>query len=149
MFSQAYQQQQVNDKRFLEKAVDFAHIAAARNPADFKPWRLLGQIEVLLAAQAEDEQKEKYLQAAFDDVQQAIKRYPGSGQLHYNLASIAEQLGRNDAALKHYQTAVDIEDAYRAQFRIMYPERKTVISRLGNTVYTEAKSKISELQKND
>ena len=149
MFSQAYQQEQVNDKRFLEKAVGFAHIAAARNPADFKPWRLLGQIQVLLAAQAEDEQKEKYLQGAFDDVQQAIKRYPGSGQLHYNLASIAEQLGRNDAALKHYQTAVDIEDAYRAQFRIMYPERKTVISRLGNTVYTEAKSKISELQKND
>ncbi|MHC4783052.1 MAG: hypothetical protein ACYTE0_08380, partial [Planctomycetota bacterium] len=62
---------------------------------------------------------------------------------------IAEQLGRNDAALKHYQTAVDIEDAYRAQFRIMYPERKTVISRLGNATYTEAKSKISELQKND
>jgi hypothetical protein len=45
---------------------------------------------------------------------------------------VAEKLGRNDIALNHYQAAVDIEDAYRTQFRIMYPERKTVISRLGN-----------------
>jgi tetratricopeptide (TPR) repeat protein len=144
-FSRVYQRQQVKDRRFLEKALDFSHIAAARNPADFKPWRLLGQIEVLLAVQAEGEQKEKYLKAAFDDVQQAIERYPGSGQLHYNLANLAEQLGRNDAALTHYQTAVEIEDAYRVQFRIMYPERKTVISRLGNTAYTEAKAKIEQL----
>jgi hypothetical protein len=45
--------------------------------------------------------------------------------------------------------AVDIEDAYRAQFRIMYPERETPISRLGETDYTDAKAKIQELQKNN
>ncbi|MHC5121178.1 MAG: hypothetical protein ACYSO7_06660, partial [Planctomycetota bacterium] len=103
-----------------------------------------GQIELLLAFQAEGEEKEKHLQAAFDDFQQAIKRYPGSGKLHYNLANIAEELGRGNVALMHYQTAVKIEDAYRAQFRIMYPERKTVISRLGNTAYENAKSKLLE-----
>jgi O-antigen ligase len=141
MFCQAYQRQQDKDGRFLDKALELSHIAAARNPADFKPWRLRGQVKVLLAAQAEGDEKDKYLQAALDDVQQAIKRYPGSGQLHYNLANIAEELGRNDVALMHYQTAVEIEDAYRAQFRVMYPERKTVISRLGNTAYENAKSK--------
>ncbi|MHC5185556.1 MAG: O-antigen ligase family protein [Planctomycetota bacterium] len=141
MFCQAYQRQQDKDRRFLDKALELSHIAAARNPADFKPWRLRGQVKVLLAAQAEGDEKDKYLQAALDDVQQAIKRYPGSGQLHYNLANIAEELGRNDVALMHYQTAVEIEDAYRAQFRVMYPERKTVISRLGNTAYENAKSK--------
>ncbi len=143
MFRQAYQQQRINkNKRFLEKASDFARIAAARNPADFKPWRMLSEIEILLAEQAEGKQKEKHLQAAFDDLQQAIARYPGSGKLHYALASIAEQLSQNDAALTHYRMAVEIEDAYRVQFRIMYPDRKTIISRLGNTAYTEAKSKI-------
>ncbi|MHC5123975.1 MAG: O-antigen ligase family protein [Planctomycetota bacterium] len=144
MFCQAYQQRQDKDRRFLDKALEFSHVAAARNPADFKPWRLRGQIELLLAFQAEGEEKEKHLQAAFDDFQQAIKRYPGSGKLHYNLANIAEELGRGNVALMHYQTAVKIEDAYRAQFRIMYPERKTVISRLGNTAYENAKSKLLE-----
>ena len=143
MFKQTYQQQRINkDKRFLEKAADFAHIAAARNSADFKPWRLLAQINVLFAEQAEGQQKQKYLQMAFDDLQQAVNRYPGSGKLHYLLANIAEQLDRNDIALCHYHTAVDIENAYRTQFRIMYPDRETVISRLGNAAYTEAKSKI-------
>ena len=144
-FKQAYQQQRGNkDKRFLEKAADFASIAASRNRADFKPWRLLGEIEILLAEQAKGEQKQRYLQRAFGDLQKAISRYPGSGKLHYDLAVIAEQLGRNDIALTHYRTAVKIEDAYRSQFRIMYPDRKTVISRLGETNYTQAKSKINE-----
>ncbi len=149
MFKQVYQQQPNKDKRFLEKAFDFAHIAAERNPADFKPWRLLSEIEILLAEQAEGEQKEKYLQMAFDSIQQAIKRYPGSGKLHYDRASIAEQLGRNKIALAQYQMAVEIEDAYRAQFRIMYPDRETVISRLGEMNYAEAKSRVDALQKND
>ena len=150
LFKQTYQQQRINkNKRFLEKGLDFAHIAAARNPADFKPWRLLGQIQVLLAEQAEGEQKGKYLQMAFADLQQAIARYPGSGKLHYNLALVAEQLNRLEIALCHYKIAVEIEDAYRVQFWVMYPERKTVISRLGEMNYAEAKSKVDALQKND
>ena len=82
---------------------------------------------------------------AFDDFQQAVNRYPGSDKLHFYLAGVAEKLNRLDVALCHYQMAVDVEDAYRAQFRIMYPERKTVISRLGNANYDEAKAKIKEL----
>ncbi len=146
MFKQTYQQQRINkDGRFLDRGLEFAHIAAARNPADFKPWRLLAKIELLLAEQAEGNQKQKYLKMAFDDIEQAVLRYPGSGKLHYDLATVAEQLSRNDTALTHYLTAVEIEDAYRAQFRIMYPERKTVISRLGNENYTQAKFKIKQL----
>ena len=143
LFKQTYQQQRINkDKRFLERAADFSRVAATRSPADFKPWRLLGEIEILLAEQAEGEQKQKHLQMAFDNIQQAVNRYPGSGKLHYNLATVAEQLNRLGIALTHYRTAVEIEDAYRVQFQIMYPERKTIISRLGNTAYTHAKSKI-------
>ncbi len=143
LFKQTYQQQRINkDSRFLEKGLEFAHIAAVRNPADFKPWRLLAQIELLLAEQAEGNLKQKCLKMAFDDFEQAILRYPGSGKLHYDLATVAGQLKRPAVALCHYQMAVDIEDAYRAQFWVMYPERKTVISRLGNAAYAEAKLKI-------
>ncbi|MEN8126193.1 MAG: O-antigen ligase family protein [Planctomycetota bacterium] len=149
MFKQAYQQQRTNkDPRFLEKAIEFAHTAAARNPADFKPWRLLGRTNMLLAEQADGDKKEKHLQAAFEKLQQAIARYPGSGKLHYDLAAVSEQLKRDDVALCHYQTAVEIEDVYRAQFRIMYPERETVISRLGNAAYNDAKAKIESIQEN-
>ena len=147
LFTQTYQQQTKKDNRFLVKASDFARTAAKRNPADFKPWRLLGEIQTLLAVHTEGQQKQGHLQAAFDDTQQAIIRYPGSGKLHYKQAQIAEQLGQNDSALEHYQKAIEIEDAYRAQFRIMYPERETVISRLGQASYTIAKSKIEALQK--
>ncbi|MHC4526110.1 MAG: hypothetical protein ACYSU8_11355, partial [Planctomycetota bacterium] len=97
--------------------------------------------------QTEGKTKETSLQKAFDDLQQAIARYPGSGKLHSLLANVAEQLGRPEIALCHYQTAVEIEDAYREQFKIMYPERETIISRLGETAYTDAKAKIEELQK--
>jgi len=55
-------------------------------------------------------------------------------------------LGQKTIALCHYQMAVDIEDAYRAQFKIMYPGR-AIISRLGEETYTEAKSKINELSR--
>ena len=82
---------------------------------------------------------------AFDDLGQAVNRYLGSGKLHYLLANVAEQLKRETIALCHYQIAVEIEDAYRGQFRIMYPERETVISRLGDTAYTDAKVRIEEL----
>ena len=58
MFKQTYQQLTNKDKRFLKKASDFAHVAAKRNPADFKPWRLLSQVELLVAEQADGEQKE-------------------------------------------------------------------------------------------
>jgi tetratricopeptide (TPR) repeat protein len=130
---------------WLQKASHYAQIAADRNPESFKPWRLQGQINLLLTEQTEGEQKQTYLKTAFDAYQEAVNRYSGSDKLHFDLATVAEKLGRNDIALHHYQAAVDIEDAYRTQFRIMYPERKTVISRLGNADYIEAKSRIETL----
>jgi hypothetical protein len=147
MFTQTYITQGVKEVRFLSKALDYADIAARRNPADFKPWRLRAKISVIRSEQTEGQVKEAALERAFEDLQQAIVRYPGSDKLYYLLANVAEQLGRNDIALCYYQTAVDIENAYRVQFRMMYPDRPTVISRLGNDAYAIAKAKIEELQK--
>jgi tetratricopeptide (TPR) repeat protein len=145
MLTQVYQSRGMSDQAFLDRARGFVDIAIERNPADFKPWRLRAKINVIRSEQTEGQAKEAALQKAFEDLQQAVARYPGSGNLHSLLANVAEQLGRETIALCHYQTAVSIEDAYRAQFRIMYPDRDTVISRLGEIAYQEAKAKIKEL----
>jgi tetratricopeptide (TPR) repeat protein len=147
MLTQVYQARGMNDPAFLDRAAGFADIAIERNPADFKPLRLRAKINVIRSEQTEGKAKEAALKKAFEDLQQAVARYPGSGKLHSLLANVAEQLGKNDIALCHYRTAVAIEDAYRAQFRIMYPDRK-IISRLGEETYTEAKAKIEQLEKN-
>jgi O-antigen ligase len=147
MLTQVYQARGMNDPAFLDRVAGFADIAIGRSGADFKPWRLRAKINVIRSEQTEDEAKQAALQKAFEDLQQAIARYPGSGKLHYLLANVAELLGKKTIALCHYQVAVDIEDAYREQFKIMYPGRD-IISRLGKTDYTDAKAKIQELQKN-
>ena len=67
--------------------------------------------------------------------------------MHYTLGMIAEELQRPRQALAHFQNAVEIEEAYRLQFKVMYPDRKPVVSRMGHTAYTTAKAKIGELQK--
>lgn len=143
--TQSYQRMRIKDQRMLDQAITFADIAIKRSPADFKFWRLRAKLHVIRSEQTEGQAKKAALQKAFADLQQAIARYPGSGKLHYLLASVAEQLGRDDIALCHYQIAVDIEDAYRAQFRIMYPDRETVFSRLGEAEYRKAKNKVEQL----
>ncbi|MCJ7692073.1 MAG: hypothetical protein MUO22_01490, partial [Sedimentisphaerales bacterium] len=60
------------------------------------------------------------------------------------MAQIAEKLNETDIALAQYKKAIEIEDAYRNQFRIMYPDRK-VFSRLGELKYQNAKQKITQL----
>lgn len=146
MLKKIHEQQTVNNEHLLEKGHNWAHIAAMRNPAGFKPWRLLAELEILLSEQTEGEEKKDHLKTAFDYLQNAIARYPGSGRLHYDLARIAGQLNRNDAALCHYTMAVEIEDAYRDQFKVMYPESQTIVSRLGQARYLQAKTKIETLR---
>ncbi len=145
MFTQTYRTQRTKEVRFLSKALDYAQTAARRNPADFKPCRLQGEIYTLLAEQAAGQQKDEYLKRSCEAFTLALGRYPGADRIHYALAKVAEQLNEYDTALEHYQRAVEIEDAYRAQFRVMYPDRQTVISRLGNAAYEDAKKKIETL----
>jgi hypothetical protein len=149
MLMQIYAQQRpmVKEPVLLEKAMDFADIAQQRNPAGFKPWRLKSDIALMLADQAEGDKKKDYLQTAYTALSEALDRYPGSDRIHYNLAQIAERLNRPEQALMHYQKAVALEEAYQEQFKLMYPDRRPVISRLGSTAYNTAKAKIEELQK--
>jgi O-antigen ligase len=116
-----------------------------RDPADFRPYEKLAVVYKLLAEKSTGDAKTEYLQKRYDAASKAVELYPGLGRLRITLAEAAEAIGRTDVALANYKKAVEIEDAYRAQFRILYPDRK-VFSRLGNEEYGYAKQRIAALQ---
>lgn len=118
--------------------------AAKRNPADFKPYEKLYELYIRLAKISAVNEKAKWEQKAFDVISEAVSRYPGSGRLRMKLAAAAESIGKIDLAIENYQKAIEIEDAYRKQFAIMYPGRE-VFSRLSPDKYEHAKSKVKTL----
>lgn len=119
----------------LEKAAESFHTAIERDPADYKNYERAGDVATL--AGRHEEAQQWYAQAA--------DRYPGSGRLQLRLARVAERIGNDDAALEHYRKAIEIEDAFRRQFRQMYPGRTPVVSRLGQENYALAKRRSEEL----
>ncbi|MHC5082862.1 MAG: O-antigen ligase family protein [Planctomycetota bacterium] len=144
---QFYKQSRIEpDVELLHRAAEYVQIAQHRNPAGFKPWRLQSEINLLLSEQAGENQNMIYLEAAYENLKQASGRYPGSGKTYYAMGALAEEIGLFSEAMQHYQAAVWIEDLYREQFKIMYPEQERVISRLGNINYETAKEKIQRLQ---
>jgi hypothetical protein len=86
------------------------------------------------------------LQQAVAWADKTLLCYPACDRILLLRAQLSEQLGRNDLALRDYRRTVETEDAYRAQFRIMYPNRP-LVSRLGEKNYKDAKSRIAELEK--
>jgi len=127
----------------LAKAEQSLFIAAERNPADYRPFDGLAQL-YLVRAQLAPAEKDKWFNKAFDVTSIAVSLYPGQAELHFQLAAIAEQLGRTDLAVKHYRETINIEDGFREQFHIMYPDLK-VISRLQQDKYDLAKERLMTL----
>jgi len=126
------------DHDLLLRAAECLQGAIERNGAAFKNFERLTQVYGLLAETSTGQEKAEWLGKALDTASQAVKLYPGCGRLHFRLARIAEQADKTDVALEHYSRSIEIEDAYRDQFRQIYPERKEVISRLGEEKYTES-----------
>ena len=121
----------------LEKAAECFAKAVASNPADYKNYEKAGIACRLLGQD----------QHAYDWYLQAAAHYPGCGRLHFQLGQLADQLARPDQAREHYAEAVRIEEAFRAQSRLMYPDRQDVVSRLGDTDYQIAQQRLVELSK--
>jgi tetratricopeptide (TPR) repeat protein len=119
----------------LEKAAEYFRQAVEVNPADYKNYEKAAIAYGLLGES----------QVAYDWYVKAVERYPGCGRLHLRLGELAERLGKPEEALLHYQQAVAIEDAFRQQFREMYPEREKVVSRLGGDNYQRAKERVGVL----
>ncbi|MFB0525399.1 MAG: O-antigen ligase family protein, partial [Phycisphaerae bacterium] len=119
----------------LKKAEECFLQAIERNKADYKNYEKLSTVYELLGQNQE----------AYDWCLKATELYPGSGRLRFKLAKIAEQLGKTDTAIEQYEKTIEIEDKYRRQFQVIYPERKEVVSRLGEEKYKSAKQRIKQL----
>ncbi len=119
--------------------------AIQRDKADFKNYENLARVYETLA-QITGDKRRFWFEKTFSTLQQALVRYPSSAELHIELAKTARELDIIDIAIEHYKKAVEIEDAYTEQFKIMYP-KKEVFSRMGKIKYREAKEKLEELTK--
>jgi hypothetical protein len=138
---------QVNPSEYKGKLLDAEKsflIAIARDPADFKNYDKLAETYQLLA-EANPNECVKWFENALNAVNQAILHYPSGGELHLKAATIAQQLNKNDEAIEHYIQTIAIEDAYRQEFKIMYP-KKELFSRLGEINYTFAKQRLEQLK---
>ncbi|MHC4579831.1 MAG: O-antigen ligase family protein, partial [Planctomycetota bacterium] len=134
-----------DDQNLLLRAAACLQGAIERNGSAFKNFERLTEVYVLLAETATGKKKADWLGKALDTASEAVELYPGCGRLHFKLARIAEQVGKTDVALEHYSKAIEIEDAYRDQFRRMYPEREKVVSRLSEESYDGAQQRVEEL----
>jgi tetratricopeptide (TPR) repeat protein len=124
------------ERALLEKAQECFLRAIDRDKADFKNYEKLSTVCDLLGE----------TQNAYDWCLKATTLYPNSDRLRFQLAKLAEKLGKNDVALEQYRKAVEIEEKYRDQFRTIYPERKEIVSRLGEEEYQFAMEQIKALK---
>jgi len=141
-----HQYEQMPDKQtYLLKQAQKCFIKAIkRNPVDFKQYENLTHVYNLLAQASTGRDKHAWLDKAFHAAYKAVELYPGSARLRFELAKIAETLAKTDIAVENYKKTIEIEDAFRAQFRLMYPDQKT-FSRLGQDRYDFARQRISQL----
>jgi tetratricopeptide (TPR) repeat protein len=133
------------DRDLLLATSEHLKTATERNDASFKNFERLTDVYGSLAEISKGSERTDWLDKASDAASHAIKRYPGSGRLHFKLARIAEQSDEVEVAIEHYRKAMEIEEEYRDQFRRIYPERKEVVSRLGKEKYAEAAQRIEML----
>ncbi|MBN1973440.1 MAG: O-antigen ligase family protein [Sedimentisphaerales bacterium] len=118
--------------------------AVKRNDAGFKNYEDLSDAYIRLSEVSDPNEQTGWLILAFDAASKAKDRYEGNERLHFNLAQIAERLGRTEAAIEYYQKTVEIENLYRVQFRRMYP-KENIVSRLGEDKYQFAIKRTDEL----
>ena len=144
LYLQQYRKTSPPDEQLLKNAAESLGAAIGRDKASYKSYDKLSDIYKLLADNYDTEVRKVYLEKAFIYVSLALDRYPGSGRINFKAAEFADQLGKKDIALNYYRKTVEIEDAYRRQFKIMYPGRE-IFSRLGQRDYQTAKQKIAEL----
>jgi hypothetical protein len=120
--------------------------AIKRVSIDFKNFERLTDVYNNLAQISGPQEKTEWLNKALNSASSAVERYPGCERLHFELAKIAEQLQKTDLAYQEYKEAIEIEDSFRSQFKMMYPNRE-IISRLGEEKYQFATERIKELKK--
>ena len=139
--------QQREKTDLLLKAQDCFLKAIKRNKASYKDYEKLSNVYLLLAQTTDEKtQKTQWLNKTFAMAEQAVSLYPSSDRLRFYFAQVCEMQGKKESALENYKKAVEYEDAFREQFKKLYPDNQ-FFSRLGIDRYNIAKQKIDQLSK--
>jgi O-antigen ligase len=135
---QQFQEKIIKDPALLEQAAEAYSRAILRNPLDYRLHESLADV-YMIRAESEQDLNEKigFLKQSYVSARQAFVRFPGSDRLAFKLGLMAEQIHRIEEARLWYCLAVEIEEAYRIQFRQMYPGHD-LFSRLGEERYQYA-----------
>jgi cytochrome c-type biogenesis protein CcmH/NrfG len=144
LYIQNFFRSDAQKEQIINNAEQALFTAAQRNPQDYKNFDALAEMYSLYA-RLQPDQNDSWLNKALDSASVAVSLYPGNAELHLKLAQIADDLGRTDLALQNYKIAVQIEDGFREQFKLMYPGRKAV-SRLDEDNYFFATQRINDLE---
>lgn len=142
-----YQSNPLENKDNLALAEKSFKTAISRDPADFKNYEKLSDTYQSLA-EANPAEVYIWFAKALDAINQAINRYPSGGELYLKAAILAQRLNKNDEAIEDYTQVIAIENAYREEFKIMYPGME-LFSRIGEINYKFAKDKLIELKAKD
>jgi tetratricopeptide (TPR) repeat protein len=144
LYLQNFYNSSLKNKELLLRSEQYFLNAIHRNTANFRNFELLSEVYTSLAELSKGQAKTDWLNKTFNSSSMAVERYPGSAKLRIRLARIAEQLGEIDLAVQQYKKTIEVEDSFRLQFRIVYPDRK-IVSRLGEEEYNFAKQRIKLL----
>ena len=144
LYIQSFYRSDTQKEQIFNNAEQALFTAAQRNPQDYKNFDALAEVYSLYA-RLQSGQNDSWLNKALDSASIAVSLYPGDADLRLRLAQIAEDLGQTDLALQNYKIAVQIEDGFREQFKLMYPGRKA-LSRLDEDKYFFATQRINDLE---
>ncbi len=115
MFLNEYRQSSHKDDGLLLKAKACFEKAIHRNPGAYRNYEKLTDVCSLTDPNT-----------AVKPAQQAIELYPGNARLQVKLAMLYDQLGQLDLAKAAYQAALDIEESFQRQFKLMYPDEPQI-----------------------
>lgn len=144
IFMSQYEKIKRTNSQMPAMAIRVFSKAVNRDPADYKNYERLANACLDITEHATGQLKTDWFKQAYEWAERATDHYPGSGKLWLKLAEIAEQLKKDPT--EYYQRAVEIEDEYQAQFKIMYPGQN-IVSRIGEEKYQKAIRKSSKSNK--
>ncbi|MBN1787827.1 MAG: O-antigen ligase family protein [Sedimentisphaerales bacterium] len=143
MFIHKFKKTPKNSPQVLLRAEKVLLAAIRRDRTDYNNYKNLAEVYRIMA-QINSSERAVWSEKALAYFQKALVYNPSSANLHAEFANIARQQNKIALAIEHYEKAIEIEDAFREQFRIMYPDRD-VFSKMGNINYINAKEKLEEL----
>jgi hypothetical protein len=130
----------------LTAAVNQFQEAIRRDRANYSYYRDLSRLyqdAVIMAA----DQKDPYQKNALEYLERAIERYPVKSELLIEHGRILMEMGHKEKALDSFEKAVQMEEEFLNQQRIMWPEQADDVWRLRPELRKYAEKQIEILRK--